>query len=292
MKQLEPKDLCWCKSGKTYDECHMAFDLKVKKQAMKMKAIIPSHKMIKSPKDIEGIKKASDINNRMLDMIESRIKAGVSTLDIDNWCVEFLKENNATSADFNYEGYPKSICTSVNDVVCHGIPNEKTILKDGDIINVDATTEYMGYYADASRMFMIGEVSLNAKRLVEETKECLNVGMAQIKPFYSQVHDIGIAIERYARSKGYSVVMEYCGHGVGYKMHEDPYVLHYASYEASVLLVPGMVITIEPMINEGSRHIRFKQGDDWSSYTKDGKLSAQWEHTILITEDGYEILSK
>ena len=140
-----------------------------------------------------------------------------------------------------------------------------------------------------NELFFLSE---NAKRLVEVTKECLEIGMAQIKPFYSQVRDIGIAIERYAKSKGYSVVMEYCGHGVGYKMHEDPYVLHYASYEPSVLLVPGMVITIEPMINEGSRYIRFKAGDDWTSYTKDGKLSAQWEHTIVITEDGYEVVSK
>ena len=292
MKILEKDELCWCGSNKAYEDCHMNFDLRINKQAKKLKALSPSRKMIKNEKDIEGIKAAAVVNNGLLDMVESRIKAGISTNDLDTWCAEFLKEHDAHSADLGYMGYPKSICTAVNDVICHGIPSEKVILKEGDIINVDVTTEYKGYYADASRMFMIGEVKDNAKRLVEVTKECLEIGMAQIKPFFSQVRDIGIAIERYAKSKGYSVVMEYCGHGVGYKMHEDPYVLHYASYEPSVLLVPGMVITIEPMINEGTRYIKFKPGDDWTSYTKDGKLSAQWEHTILITEDGYEVLSK
>ena len=292
VKKIDIYKKCWCNSGKSYKNCHMTFDLKVESQAKKLNALVPTRRMIKTEKDIEGIKKAAAINNGLLDMVEERIKEGISTLEIDNWCVEYLKEHHAHSADFNYQGYPKSICTSINDVICHGIPNEKDILKTGDIINVDVTTEYKGYYADASRMFMIGQVSLEAERLVLATKECLNIGMAQIKPFESQVRDIGIAIEKYAHSMGYSVVEEYCGHGVGYKMHEDPFVLHYANYNPSYLLVPGMVITIEPMINEGVKGIRFKEGDTWSSYTKDGKLSSQWEHTIVVTEDGYEILSK
>lgn len=292
VKKIDLYKKCWCNSGKSYKNCHMTFDLKVESQAKKLNALVPTRRMIKTEKDIEGIKKAAAINNGLLDMVEERIKEGVSTLEIDNWCVEYLKEHHAHSADFNYQGYPKSICTSINDVICHGIPNEKDILKSGDIINVDVTTEYKGYYADASRMFMIGQVSQEAERLVLATKECLNIGMAQIKPFESQIRDIGIAIEKYAHSMGYSVVEEYCGHGVGYKMHEDPFVLHYANYNPSYLLVPGMVITIEPMINEGVKGIRFKEGDTWSSYTKDGKLSSQWEHTILVTEDGYEILSK
>ncbi len=292
VKKIDIYKKCWCNSGKSYKNCHMTFDLKVESQAKKLNALVPTRRMIKTEKDIEGIKKAAAITNGLLDMVEERIKEGISTLEIDNWCVEYLKEHHAHSADFNYQGYPKSICTSINDVICHGIPNEKDILKNGDIINVDVTTEYKGYYADASRMFMIGQVSLEAERLVLATKECLNIGMAQIKPFESQVRDIGIAIEKYAHSMGYSVVEEYCGHGVGYKMHEDPFVLHYANYNPSYLLVPGMVITIEPMINEGVKGIRFKEGDTWSSYTKDGKLSSQWEHTILVTEDGYEILSK
>ena len=292
VKKIDIYKKCWCNSGKIYKNCHMTFDLKVESQAKKLNALVPTRRMIKTEKDIEGIKKAAAINNGLLDMVEERIKEGISTLEIDNWCVEYLKEHHAHSADFNYQGYPKSICTSINDVICHGIPNEKDILKNGDIINVDVTTEYKGYYADASRMFMIGQVSLEAERLVLATKECLNIGMAQIKPFESQVRDIGIAIEKYAHSMGYSVVEEYCGHGVGYKMHEDPFVLHYANYNPSYLLVPGMVITIEPMINEGVKGIRFKEGDTWSSYTKDGKLSSQWEHTIVVTEDGYEILSK
>lgn len=253
---------------------------------------LPKREMIKSEEDIKAIKKAAVVNNAVLDEVAKNIKAGMSTEEINTIVHNKTIEMGGIPAPLNYEGFPKSVCTSINDMVCHGIPCKNDILKDGDIINVDCTTIVDGHYADASRMFMIGEVKDNAKRLVEVTKECLEIGMAQIKPFFSQVRDIGIAIERYAKSKGYSVVMEYCGHGVGYKMHEDPYVLHYASYEPSVLLVPGMVITIEPMINEGTRYIKFKPGDDWTSYTKDGKLSAQWEHTILITEDGYEVLSK
>lgn len=283
---------CWCNSGKNYKNCHMEFDLKVEECAKKLGALVPTRRMIKNEKDIIGIKKAAVINNGLLDMIEKNIKEGISTLEIDNWCSDYLAKNHAHSADLGYEGYPRNVCTSINDVICHGIPNDHDILKNGDIINVDVTTEYKGYYADASRMFMIGDVSENAKKLVEATKECLNIGMMQIKPFESQVRDIGIAIEKYAHEKGYSVVEEYCGHGVGYKMHEDPFILHYATYASSTLLVPGMVITIEPMINEGVKGIRFKPGDTWSSYTKDGKLSAQWEHTILVTNDGYEVISK
>lgn len=290
--KMEPYKKCWCGSGKSYKNCHMDFDLKVEEAAFKLGALVPTRRMIKTANDINGIRKAAVINNGLLDMISDRIKASVSTLEIDDWCVEYLREHHAHSADFNYQGYPKSICTSINDVICHGIPNDKDILKDGDIINVDVTTEYKGYYADASRMFMIGNVSEEAKRLVRVTKECLEIGMAQIKPFESQVRDIGIAIEKHAHANGYSVVEEYCGHGVGYKMHEDPYVLHYATNKPSVLLVPGMVITIEPMINQGVKGICFKLGDTWSSYTKDGKLSAQWEHTILVTDTGYEVLSK
>lgn len=284
-------DKCWCGSNLEYLYCHKSFDEKLK-NAEKQGYLIPTKRMIKNEMQIEGIKKAAKVNNGMLDYIGSKIKEGVSTLDIDNWCCEFLEKNNAHSADLNYEGYPKSVCTSVNDVICHGIPSEKVILKDGDIINVDATTEYKGYYADASRMYEIGTISSEAKRLIEVTKKCLAEAINIIVPWKTTIGDIGILIEKLAHQNGYTVVEEYCGHGVGLKMHEDPFVLHYDAGIESNLIVPGMVFTIEPMINQGKRNIRFKKGDSWTSYTVDGKLSAQVEHTILITNDGVEILSK
>ena len=252
----------------------------------------PPRSMIKNQQQIEGIKKAAVVNNGLLDHIEKNIKIGMSTEDIDVLTREYLKEHNAHSADLNYEGYPKSICTSINDVVCHGIPSSDVILKDGDIINVDATSELNGYYADASRMFMMGNVSDEAKKLVKITKDAMYEGMKAIKPWKSHIGDIGKAIQRYAHINGYSVVEEFCGHGIGMTMHEDPYVFHFKTKEDTVLIVPGMVFTIEPMLNQGTRHVHLNYNDDWTVYTDDGKLSAQWEHTFLVTEDGVEIISK
>ena len=283
-------DECWCGSHKKYKNCHEKFDKRLK-YLKKQGFVIPTHKMIKNEKQIEGIRQAALINNGLLDYIESHICAGMSTFEIDNMTVEYLKEHDASSADLNYEGYPKSICTSVNDEVCHGIPSENIILKEGDIINVDATSCYKGYYADASRMFMIGQVSEEAMKLVTVTKECLEKGIEAIRPFKSTINDIGKAIETHAHQHGYSVVREFCGHGVGLSMHEDPYVLHFDPQYPTTLLVPGMVITIEPMINAGKRYIHIGP-NGWTAYTDDGSLSAQWEHTILINETGAEILSK
>lgn len=283
MKQKKD-NLCWCGSGERYKQCHALFDQRL--EAYRREGyVVPKKKMIKNKEQIEGIKAAAVINNGMLDYIGSNIKAGITTDDIDQMCQKFLKEHDAHSADLGYQGYPKSICTAVNDVVCHGIPSKNVVLKDGDIINVDATTEYKGYYADASRMYMIGEVKDNARKLVEVTKECLEESIKAIVPWESRISDIGKIIEKIAHANGYSVVEEYCGHGVGLKMHEDPYVIHYDGHEDTELIVPGMVFTIEPMINEGKKGIRFKAGDTWSSYTVDGKLSAQWEHTIVINYD-------
>ncbi len=283
MKQKKEK-VCWCGSGEPYKHCHWLFDQRLEAYR-KDGYVIPTHKMIKNQKDIDGIKEAAVINNGLLELVEKNIKAGMSTEDIDDLCAKYLKEHNAHSADFNYQGYPKNICTAVNDVICHGIPRKDVILKDGDIINVDVTTEYKGYYADASRMYLIGNVKENAKRLVDVTKECLEEAIKSIVPWETRVSDIGKVIEKIAHKNGYSVVEEYCGHGVGFKMHEDPYILHYDEHQDRELIVPGMVFTIEPMINEGKKGIRFKSGDTWSSYTVDGKLSAQWEHTIVINYD-------
>lgn len=282
---------CWCGSGLDYSLCHQDFDKKIK--YYKKKGILtPSRKMIKNQKQIEGIKKAAGVNNGLLNYIENHIQIGMTTEDIDVMTNAYLEKHHAHSADLNYEGYPKSICTSVNEEVCHGIPSSKKILKNGDIINVDATTELNGYYADASRMFMLGTVSDEAKRLVEITKECLYEGMKAVKPWKSCIGDIGAAIEKHAHKNGYSVVEEFCGHGIGMTMHEDPYVFHFKPNEETVLIVPGMVFTIEPMINQGGKGIHLEYENDWTVYTDDGKLSAQWEHTFLVTEDGVEIISK
>lgn len=282
-------DECWCGSHKKYKKCHEKFDGRLQ-YLKKQGDVIPKRAMIKNDKQIEGIRQAAIVNNGLLDYIEEHICAGMTTQQIDDMTVEYLNSHDASSADLHYEGYPKSICTSVNDEVCHGIPSDDVILKDGDIINVDATTCYKGYYADASRMFMIGNVSDEAKQLVAVTRECLYKGIESIQPFKSTISDIGRAIETHAHQYGYSVVREFCGHGVGLSMHEDPYVLHFDPHCPTTVLVPGMVITIEPMINAGERFIHIGS-NDWTAYTDDGSLSAQWEHTLLVTDTGVEILS-
>lgn len=288
---MEDLEKCWCGSGKNYVDCHKNFDIKLEEKK-KQGFLIPPRKFIKNDKQIAGIKKAAIYNNGLLDLIENNIKAGMTTEEIDDMCVKYLKDNNCISADFNYEGYPKSICTSVNDVVCHGIPSKKVVLKEGDIINVDSTLSYEGYFADASRMFEIGNVSEKAHKLVYVTNECLKRAVECIKPWETTLNDIGITIEKYAHKRGFSVVEEFCGHGVGLAMHEDPYVLHYSIPQKTYLIVPGMVFTIEPMINEGRKNITIDKNDGWTVRTIDGKLSAQWEHTIVVTEDGVEVVSK
>ena len=253
---------------------------------------VPTKKMIKTKQQIEGIKKAAIVNSGLLDYIEENIKAGMSTEQIDIMAKDYTKKHNAICADYQYCGYPKHICVSVNDVVCHGIPSDDQILQEGDIVNVDATTMVDGYYADASRMFMIGKVSKEAKQLVEDTKKALEIGISSIIPYQSCIGDIGSAIENFAKAHGSSVVEEFCGHGVGLALHEDPYVLHFNPHKPTEVIVPGMVFTIEPMLNLGSRHVFVDADDEWTVYTEDGSLSAQWEHTILITETGVEIISK
>ena len=253
---------------------------------------VPTKKMLKTKPQIEGIKKAAIVNSGLLDYIEENIKAGMSTEQIDIMAKDYTKKHNAICADYQYCGYPKHICVSVNDVVCHGIPSDDQILQEGDIVNVDATTMVDGYYADASRMFMIGKVSKEAKQLVEDTKKALEIGISSIIPYQSCIGDIGSAIENFAKAHSYSVVKEFCGHGVGLALHEDPYVLHFNPHKPTEVIVPGMVFTIEPMLNLGSRHVFVDADDEWTVYTEDGSLSAQWEHTILITETGVEIISK
>lgn len=251
---------------------------------------VPPRKLVKTPEQIEGIKRSSVVNTGVLDLVEREIKAGMSTEDIDRLVYDYTISHGAIPAPLNFEGFPKSVCTSINEVVAHGIPSPCRILKEGDIINVDVSTILDGYFSDASRMFCIGEVSPEKKRLVDVTLECLKVGMAAAKP-YHPVNEIGAAIEVYARGKGYSVVEELTGHGVGLEFHEDPEVCHFRQNKVRMLLVPGMVFTIEPMINMGKKEVLFNKLDGWTVTTKDGLPSAQWEHTFLMTENGLEILT-
>lgn len=245
---------------------------------------------IKRPSQIEGIRKAGEINTGVLDEVGKLIHEGMSTQDIDDIVSKYTAEHGGICAPLNYEGFPKSVCTSINGEVCHGIPARHRKLRNGDIINVDCTTILDGYYADASRMFMIGNVSEERRRLVEETKKCLEIGIQAAQP-WAHVGDIGYAIAKYAHSKGYSVVRELGGHGVGIDFHEDPFVAHVGSKGKGMVLVPGMIITIEPMINAGKAAVEIDPYNNWTIYTRDGSDSAQCEHTILITEDGNEILT-
>ena len=254
--------------------------------------LVPTRQLVKTPEQIEGIRRSGVVNTGVLDLIEKEIHEGMSTLEIDKLCREYCEAHGAIPACLNYEGFPMSVCTSINEVVCHGIPKATDILEEGDIINVDFTTILDGYYADASRMFIIGETTPEKKQLVEVTKECLEIGMEAAKP-WGFVGEIGKAIEKHAKKYHYGVVRDLCGHGVGLKFHEEPEVCHFAQKHPGMLLVPGMVFTIEPMINMGTWEV-FIDADDpygWEVFTEDEKPSAQWEHTLLMTEHGVEILS-
>jgi methionyl aminopeptidase len=266
----------------------MNFDQKIKHYEF-MGHIVPDRSIIKTPAQIEGIRKSAVINIACLDKVAEVICEGMSTQDIDDIVADVTKKMGGIAAPLNYEGFPKSVCTSINDQVCHGIPDD-TVLKDGDIINVDCTTIVNGYYGDASRMFLIGNVDEAGKFLVKTTKEALDLCLEKIKP-YDRLRDIGYYIEKYCKERGFSVVHEVGGHGVGVDFHEDPFVFHYGKKGTGMVLFPGMVITIEPMVNEGTRHVFLDSSNDWTIYTDDGGWSAQWEYTILIKEDGVEILA-
>lgn len=252
--------------------------------------LVPKRSLIKTPEQIEGIRKSGIINTGALDLVAKEIHAGMSTLEIDKLVYEYTHDHGAIPACLGYEGFPKSCCTSVNEVVCHGIPNEFEILEEGDIINVDCTTILDGYFADASRMFIIGETTPQKKKLVEVAKECLEIGMQAAKPF-GFVGDIGNAVEKHAKKNGFSIVRDLCGHGVGMEFHEEPDVEHFGKKGTGMLLVPGMTFTIEPMVNMGTHEVFVDEEDDWTVVTEDELPSAQWEHTFLMTENGLEILT-
>ena len=245
---------------------------------------------IKTPDEIEKMRAAGALASSVLTMIEPHVQAGVTTDELDGICHDYITgELDAIPAPLNYRGFPKSICTSINHVVCHGIPGNKR-LKNGDIMNIDVTVIKDGYHGDTSKMFFVGQAPIRARRLVETTYECLLLGIDMVRPG-TRLGDIGHAIQSYAEARKFSVVQEYCGHGIGRQFHEDPQVLHYGLPGTGVELEAGMTITIEPMVNAGKRYVRLLP-DNWTVVTKDHSLSAQWEHTILVTGEGHEVLTR
>ncbi len=289
MEKIERNAPCWCGSGKKYKVCHAAFDDKLKKYE-KEPFPIPTRDLIKNETQIEGIRASSRINIAVLDYVAEHIRMGMSTAEIDDMVYRKTTELGGIPAPLGYEGFPKSCCVSINSVVCHGIPDEETFLEDGDIVNVDVSTIYNGFFSDSSRMFLIGNVSEEARRLVAITEESLQVGLQEVKP-WKRLGDMGAAIHDFIRQNGYSVVREIGGHGIGLEFHEEPWVSYVSKKGTEMLLVPGMVFTIEPMVNMGKPDIFIDEEDDWTVCTEDGSLSAQWEITVLVTENGYEILT-
>ncbi len=253
--------------------------------------LVPDRKLIKTQEQIEGIRRSGVINTGVLDLVAQEIRPGMTTLEIDKLVYDYTVGHGAIPAPLNYEGFPKSVCTSINEVVCHGIPSEFDVLEEGDIVNVDVSTILDGYYSDASRMFVVGgKTTPQKQKLVDVARECLEIGMQAARP-YGFVGDIGHAIAQHAHKNGFSVVRDLCGHGVGLEFHEEPEVLHYGKKRTGMLLVPGMVFTIEPMINMGDWRVFVDEEDGWTVVTEDELPSAQWEHTFVMTEHGLEILT-
>ena len=295
MPTLSRNDPCWCGSGKKYKKCHLPL---VKKHPRPVQPASRKERQIilKNEEQLEGIRKSSRLTKMLLDMVEDRIGPGVTTNSIDEWVYTETLANGAYPASLNYgrgkgrrgRPFPRSVCTSINEVICHGIPNERALCS-GDIINVDVTSNLNGYFGDASRMFIIGEVPDEVRRLVEETRKCLDLGIRVVHPD-NTIGDIGHAIQTHAESLGYSVVRDFAGHGVGIEFHEAPQILHYGQAGQGERLKPNMVFTIEPMINMGRPESKVL-GDGWTAVTVDGSLSAQWEHTVRVTEDGVEVMT-
>ena len=289
MDKLGRNDVCWCGSGKKYKKCHIDFDEKIK-EIEGQGHIVPNHTIIKTPQQIEKIKESAQINVAVLDYVAKHIRAGISTEEINEWVHNLTIEMGGIPATLDYEGFPKSVCTSINNEVCHGIPSKDIILKDGDIINVDCSTELNGYFSDSSRMFCIGNVSDENRKLVEVAKQSLEEGLKAVKP-WGFLGDMGQAVNDYVKSNGYSVVREVGGHGIGLEFHEEPWVSYVTTKGTEMLMVPGMIFTIEPMINMGKADVFVDEDNGWTIYTKDGSVSAQWEIQVLVTDDGYEIIS-
>jgi methionyl aminopeptidase len=289
--KLGRNSLCPCGSGRKYKKCCANKTQEIGAASIPLLKSEYSRKFkirFKTPADIEGIREAGRLALDSLDLAESIIRPGITTEEINTAVHEFTIKNHAIPAPLNYRGYPKSVCVSVNEVICHGIPGNR-VLQDGDIVNVDVTPILDGYFADANKTFFVGTPGPDAQKIVTVTRECLRQGISMIKPGNTTGH-IGWAIQRYAESQGCSVVREFVGHGIGFEFHEPPQILHYGQRGDGFVLLPGMVFTIEPMINIGARYLRILE-DKWTAVTEDGKLSAQFEQTLLVTENGFESLT-
>lgn len=287
---IQRNDPCWCGSGKKYKKCHMLMEERIAFHESRGE-IVPSRRIIKTPAQIEKIRESAKLNTLVLDTVAEKIHAGMSTAEIDKIVYDVTTAHGGIPAPLNYQGFPKSVCTSINNEICHGIPDENIILQEGDIINVDVSTILNGYFSDASRMFKIGKISERAERLVRVVEECVELGLAQAKP-WNHLGDIADAINTHAKAHGYSVVEDIGGHGIGLEFHEDPWVSYVTPKGSEMLLVPGMIFTIEPMINEGSPEFFVDEDNDWTVYTMDDTLSAQIEYMVLITDNGAEVLTK
>lgn len=253
--------------------------------------IVPKRELLKTPYQIQKIKESAALNTAVLDEVAKHIHIGMNTAEIDRIVYDFTTKHGGIPAPLHYQGFPKSVCTSINNEICHGIPDENIILQEGDIVNVDVSTSLDGYFSDASRMFTLGKISERAERLIRVTEECVHLGLAQAKP-WGHLGDIADAINSHAQANGYSVVEEIGGHGIGLEFHEEPFVSYVTPKGSEMLLVPGMMFTIEPMVNEGSPDFFVDEDNDWTVYTIDDGLSAQIEYMVLITEDGAEVLTK
>ena len=289
MKKIGRNDPCWCGSGKKYKNCHGYFDDRIAEFAAKG-ATVPPRSIIKTPEQIQKIRESAKINVAALDYVAEHIREGISTEEIDKWVYDVTTRMGGVPAPLNYEGFPKSVCTSINDIVCHGIPSPDEILQDGDIINIDCSTILDGYFSDSSRMFCIGNVSPEKKRLVEVTKECVDLGLAEVRP-WRFLGDMGEVVHDHATKNGYTVVREIGGHGIGLQFHEEPWVSYVTKKGEEMLMVPGMIFTIEPMVNMGSDEVFQDEDDGWTIFTGDEQPSAQWEIQVLVTEDGHEVIA-
>ncbi len=287
--KLERNAPCWCGSGRKYKSCHETFDEKVHEFEQRG-VYVPERKLLKTAKDIEGIKESAKINIEVLDIISDKIEIGMSTEDIDRIVYDETTRMGGIPAPLNFEGFPKSVCTSINDEVCHGIPSKDIILEEGDIINVDVSTKYKGYFSDSSRMFCMGDVHPEMQRLVDVTKECVEIGIKNVKP-WKLLGDMGHEINKHAMDNGYSIVTLIGGHGIGKEFHEEPFVSYVSDPGTGMLMVPGLCFTIEPMVNMGEADVFEDADNGWTIYTEDGSPSAQWEVQVVVTEEGCEVLA-
>ena len=286
-EKIGRNDPCPCGSGRKFKKCCLGKDQQGDRDLQELYARKYGIR-IKKPRDIEGIRRAGRLVLETLDLVASKIKPGMRTEDINTIVHAYTIKNNATPAPLNYRGFPKSVCVSVNEVVCHGIPGDR-IIHDGDIVNIDVTSILNGYYADANKTFFAGTPGDDALKIVNVTRECLKRGMAMVKPG-NTLGDIGWAIQTCAESQGCSVVREFVGHGVGFEFHEPPQIPHFGQKGQGISLIPGMVFTVEPMINLGKKELRILE-DNWTAVTRDGSLSAQFEQTVLVTDNGFESLT-